>query len=41
VLNWVNDSFTPPRPRLVRPLVGFLLAGTTPFGPSAPLPVAP
>jgi AcrR family transcriptional regulator len=31
VLNWVNDGFTPPRPRLVRPLVGFLLAGTTTF----------
>jgi AcrR family transcriptional regulator len=28
VLNWVNDGFKPPRPRLVRPLVGFLLAGT-------------
>lgn len=27
VLNWVNHDFTPPRPRLVRPLVGFLLAG--------------
>jgi AcrR family transcriptional regulator len=28
VLNWVNDGFKPARPRLVRPLVGFLLAGT-------------
>lgn len=30
VLNWVNAGFKPPRPRLVRPLVGFLLAGTAP-----------
>jgi AcrR family transcriptional regulator len=29
VLNWVNDGFTPARPRLIRPLVGFLRAGTT------------
>jgi hypothetical protein len=27
VLTWVNHGFKPPRPRLVRPLVRFLLAG--------------